>query len=145
MLVVLVVVVVELVEFMVAIGGGGGALVVHPWIVPIDQELGMNSFITLGFVDTIADPTVELIKKELAGAIAIRRVVRQDEPNVEALHDQPTAIDLFASSRGVASEVVDIGGNRIDAAASRDDEHVDAQEKINMFENTLFTGPLTLT
>ena len=49
----------------------------------------MTSYITLGHVDTIADPTVELIKKELAGATAIRRAVRQGQPNVEALHDQP--------------------------------------------------------
>ncbi|PHU19104.1 hypothetical protein BC332_10255 [Capsicum chinense] len=76
--------------------------VVHPWIVPTEQELGMTSFITLGFVDTLADPTVDLIKKELAGVIAIRRAVREDEPNVEALHDQPTATDLCTSSRGVA-------------------------------------------
>ncbi|KAF3673116.1 hypothetical protein FXO37_07155 [Capsicum annuum] len=119
---------------------GSTIVVVHPWIVPTEQELGMTSFITLGFVDTLADPTVDLIKKELAGAIAIRRAVRQDEPNVEALHDQPTATDLCASSRGVAGEVVDIGGKHIDATKSRDNEYVDAQEKIIMFENTPFTG-----
>ncbi|KAF3668779.1 hypothetical protein FXO37_09351 [Capsicum annuum] len=156
MLVVLVVVVVELVEFMVAIGGGGGALVWafealpylrkqfkdHPdKIVPTEQELGMTYFITLGFFDTITDLTVELIKKELAGEIAIRRAVRQNEPNVEALHDQPTVTDLCASSRGFAGEVIDIGGKHIDGAASRNDENFDAQEKINMFENTPFTGP----
>ncbi|KAF3636435.1 hypothetical protein FXO37_25449 [Capsicum annuum] len=88
----------------------------HPWIVPTEQDLGMTSFITLGFVDTIVDPTVELIKKELDRAIAIRREVREDEPNVEALHDQPTATDLCASSRGVVGEVIDIGGKHIDAA-----------------------------
>ncbi|KAF3633937.1 hypothetical protein FXO37_26779 [Capsicum annuum] len=60
--------------------------VVHPWIVPTEQE----SVVTLGHVDTIADPILELVKKELAGAISIRRAVRQGQPNVEALHDQPT-------------------------------------------------------
>ncbi|KAF3655251.1 hypothetical protein FXO38_08859 [Capsicum annuum] len=44
------------------------------------QQMGveMTSFITLGHVDTIVDPTVELIKEELDGAKAIRRAVRQD-------------------------------------------------------------------
>lgn len=45
--------------------------------MPTEQELGITSFITLGLVDIIADPTVELIKKELAGAITIKRAVRQ--------------------------------------------------------------------
>ena len=59
----------------------------HPWIVPTEEESVMTSYITLGHVDTIADPTVELIKNELGGATAIRRAVRQGQPNVEALHD----------------------------------------------------------
>ncbi|KAF3636304.1 hypothetical protein FXO38_24271 [Capsicum annuum] len=103
----------------------------------------MTSFITLGLVDTITDPTVELIKKELAVAITIRRAVRKGQPNVKALHDQPTAIDSGASSRGVAGEVIDDGDSYPDAvaAASRDYEHVVAQEKINTFENTPCTGP----
>ena len=85
----------------------------HPWIVPTEQELGMSSFITLGHVDTIADPTIELIKKELAGATAIRRAVRQGQPNVEALHDQPfTKADPGASSSGV----IGVGGRHADAA-----------------------------
>ncbi|KAF3654848.1 hypothetical protein FXO37_16271 [Capsicum annuum] len=46
---------------------------------------------------------------------------------------------------GVSSgEVVSIGGRHTDVATTRDDEYVDAQEKINMFENTPFypyTGP----
>ncbi|KAM3203259.1 hypothetical protein P3L10_030885 [Capsicum annuum] len=36
---------------------------------------------------------VELIKKELAGDTTIRRAVRQGQPNVKALQDQPTATD----------------------------------------------------
>ena len=70
----------------------------HPWIVPTEVESVITSYITLGHVDTIADPTVDLIKKELTGAIAIRRAVRQGRPNVEALHDQPATIDPGATS-----------------------------------------------
>ncbi|KAF3616863.1 hypothetical protein FXO37_34907 [Capsicum annuum] len=113
---------------------------VNPWIVPTEKESVMTSYITLGYIDTIADPTVELIKKELAGATTIRRAVRQGQPNVEAFHDQPTKPDSGASSGGV----IDVDGRHNDAATTRDDEHVDAQEKINMFENTPFhpyTGP----
>ncbi|KAF3648043.1 hypothetical protein FXO38_18371 [Capsicum annuum] len=58
----------------------------------------------------------------------------QGQPNVEALHDQPTKADLVVSSGGV----VGVGGRHPDAATIHDDEHVDAQEKINMFENTPF-------
>ena len=109
--------------------------------MPTIDELGMTSFLTLGLVDTKEDPTVELIKKELAGATAIRRAVRQGQPNVEALHDQPfTKADPGASSGGV----VGVGGRHADAASTCDDENVDAQERINIFENTLFrpyTGP----
>ncbi|KAF3673554.1 putative glycerol-3-phosphate 2-O-acyltransferase 6-like [Capsicum annuum] len=103
--------------------------VMHPWIVPTVDELGMTYFLTLGLVDTKEDPKVELIKKELAGATSIRRSVRQWHPNVEALHDQPqTAIDPGAPSGGVAGEVVYDGGNHPDAAAtSRDYEHVGSQ------------------
>ncbi|KAM3378803.1 hypothetical protein P3S68_011216 [Capsicum galapagoense] len=83
-----------------------------------EQELGMASFITLGVVDTITDPTIELIKKELARSIAIRRAVRQDQPNVEALYDQPTATDPCVFSRGIAGGVVDAGDSHPDAAAT---------------------------
>ncbi|KAF3677094.1 hypothetical protein FXO37_04980 [Capsicum annuum] len=55
-------------------------MVVHPWIVPTEEESAMTSYITLGPVDTITDPMVELIKKELAGATAIKRAVRQGPP-----------------------------------------------------------------
>ncbi|KAM3326364.1 hypothetical protein P3S67_001490 [Capsicum chacoense] len=104
--------------------------VVHPWILSTEHELGMTSFITLDLINTIADPIVKLIKKELAGATSIRRAFRQGQPNVEALHNQPIVIDLGAASGGVAGGVVDVGGSHADA--SRDDEHLDAQEKIRV-------------
>ena len=94
----------------------------------------MTFCINLDLDDTIADPMVELINKELAGATAIRREVRQGQPNVEALHDQPTKADPGASSGGV----VGVGGRNDDAATTRDDDHVDAQEGINIFENSPF-------
>ncbi|KAF3613046.1 hypothetical protein FXO38_36469 [Capsicum annuum] len=44
---------------------------------------------------------------------------------------------------GVASGVVDFGGRHTDAyaTASHDDKHIDAQEKINMFEIIPYTSP----
>ncbi|KAF3650795.1 hypothetical protein FXO37_18300 [Capsicum annuum] len=60
---------------------------------------------------------VKLINKELDGAIDIRRAVRQGQPNIEAFHDQPTATNLGASSRGVAGVVVDVGGRHADATS----------------------------
>ncbi|KAF3637786.1 hypothetical protein FXO37_24718 [Capsicum annuum] len=86
--------------------------VVHPWIVPADEDSLMNSYITLGHVDTIVDPTVDLIRKELAGATAIRRSVRQGQPNVMSLHDQPTKANLGASYGGVFG----VGGRHANAA-----------------------------
>ncbi|KAF3630451.1 hypothetical protein FXO37_28470 [Capsicum annuum] len=90
----------------------------------------------------LSNLTMDLIKKELAGATTIRKVARQG-PNVEALHDQPAATDSGATSRGIAGGVVDVGGshNDADASASSDNEHVDAQEKINIFEITPYIGP----
>ncbi|KAF3621025.1 hypothetical protein FXO37_33012 [Capsicum annuum] len=84
--------------------------VVHPWIMPIEQELEMTSFITLGLVDTIANPMVELIKKKLDEITTIRRAVRQDSG---------------ASSRGVTGGVVGVGGSHpdADAVSSCDYEH----------------------
>ncbi|KAF3676745.1 hypothetical protein FXO38_04136 [Capsicum annuum] len=80
----------------------------------------------------------------MAGATSIR-IVRQGQPNVEALYDQPqTVIDSGISSRGVAGRVVDDGGSYPGAAAdttSHDYEHVGAQPKINTFENTPCTDP----
>ncbi|KAF3645637.1 putative cycloartenol synthase-like [Capsicum annuum] len=119
--------------------------VVHPWIVPTIDELGMAFFLTLGLVDTKEDPTVEVIKKELDGATSIRRAVRQGQSNVQAFHDKTqTATDPGASSGGVAGEVVCDGGSHPAAAsaASHDYEHVGAQQKINMFKNTPCTGML---
>ncbi|KAM3377223.1 hypothetical protein P3S68_009636 [Capsicum galapagoense] len=96
--------------------------VVHPWIVPTIDELRMTSFLTLGLVDTKEDPMVELIKKELDGATSMRRAVRQDHPNVEALHDQPqTATDPGASSGGIAGGVVCDGGSHSAAAKNKYD------------------------
>ncbi|KAF3656833.1 hypothetical protein FXO37_15262 [Capsicum annuum] len=116
----------------------------HPWIIHTQQKLGMTSFITLDFVDTIAHPTVELIKKKLAGEIAIKRVVRKGT-NIKTLYDQPAATDLGVASGGVSGGVVHIGGNHVDvdvdANTGRDDEHFDAQEKINIFEITPYTSP----
>ncbi|KAM3326438.1 hypothetical protein P3S67_001564 [Capsicum chacoense] len=83
---------------------------------------------------------MELIKKELAGATAIRRAVRKGQPSVEALHDHTTATDSRASSGGIVGGV-DICVRHFDATSSHDVEHVDAQEKINIFENTPFTDP----
>ncbi|KAF3683602.1 hypothetical protein FXO38_00707 [Capsicum annuum] len=96
-------------------------MVVHSWIMSTEQELGMTSFITL----------------------AIRRAVRQGHPNVEDLYDQPSATNSGSSSGGVVGVVFDVGGSHPDAntASSRDDEHVDAQEKINTFEITPYRGP----
>ncbi|KAF3639631.1 hypothetical protein FXO38_22551 [Capsicum annuum] len=79
--------------------------------------------------DTIAYPTLELIKKELAGVIAIRRAVGQGQPNVEALYDQLAAMDSVATFGGITGGVVHVDGSHADAdvAASHDDEHyVDA-------------------
>ncbi|KAM3396559.1 hypothetical protein P3S68_000071 [Capsicum galapagoense] len=100
--------------------------VVHRWIMPTIDELGMTSFLTLGLVDTKEDPTVELIKKKLDGATSIRRAVRQGQSNIEALHDlTQTATDPGASSGGVAGRVVCVGRCHLAAAstASRDYEH----------------------
>ncbi|KAF3656826.1 hypothetical protein FXO37_15267 [Capsicum annuum] len=107
-------------------------MVVHPWIVPTDQELGMTSFITLGLVYTKVEPTMELIKKELARETAIRRAVRQGQPNVEALYDQPTAIDPGASFGGIVGGVADDGGSHPDAVAtsSRDYDMLDGEDKL---------------
>ncbi|KAM3266660.1 hypothetical protein P3L10_003655 [Capsicum annuum] len=104
--------------------------VVHPWIVPTIDELGMTYFLTLGLVDIKEDPMVELIKKELAGAISIRRTVRQGQPNVEALHDQhQTTTDPCSSSGGIASGVVCDSGSHPDVAASCDYEHVVSKDR----------------
>ncbi|KAM3220059.1 hypothetical protein P3L10_024590 [Capsicum annuum] len=106
--------------------------VVHPWIMPTIDELGMTSFLTLGLVDTKEDPMVELIKKELDGATSMRRAVRQGHPNVEALHDQPqTAADPGASSGGIAGGVVcDVCKNREDKLLKKLEAIAEAVEKL---------------
>ncbi|KAM3356649.1 hypothetical protein P3S68_023363 [Capsicum galapagoense] len=94
-------------------------VVVHPWIVPTIDEMGMISFLTLGLVDTKEDPTVELIKKELDGATSIRKAIRQGQSNVEALHDlTQTATDPGNSSGGVAGGVVCDGGSHPASASA---------------------------
>ncbi|PHU18546.1 Protein-tyrosine-phosphatase MKP1 [Capsicum chinense] len=80
-------------------------------IKAVDFFNPLDNAVRLISIDTIANPIVELIKKELARAIAIRSTVRQGLPNVEALHDQPTATDPDASSTGV----VNVGGSHTDA------------------------------
>ncbi|KAM3362802.1 hypothetical protein P3S68_017656 [Capsicum galapagoense] len=124
--------------------GATNGWVVHPWIVPTIDELGMTFFFTLGLVNTKEDPTVDLLQKELGGATSIRRAVRQGHPNVEALPDQPqAAIDPGASSGGVTGGVVCDGGSQPATAssASRYYEYVGAQQKINIFEITPCIGP----
>ncbi|KAF3612901.1 hypothetical protein FXO38_36535 [Capsicum annuum] len=51
--------------------------------------------------------------------------MRQGQPNVEALHDQPTTTDPGAAFGGVAGGVFNVGGSHVydDVDASRDDEH----------------------
>ncbi|KAF3624635.1 hypothetical protein FXO37_31271 [Capsicum annuum] len=76
------------------------------------------------------DPMVELIRKELARATAIRRAVRQGQPNIEALHDQPTKADSGASSGGV----VGVGSRHADAATTHDDEHERQLTNIEVYD-----------
>ncbi|KAF3638755.1 hypothetical protein FXO38_23072 [Capsicum annuum] len=115
--------------------------VVHPWVLPTKQKLGITSFITLGLVDIIADLIVELIKKELAGATSIRRSVRQGQvrPNVKALHDQPTVTNLGASFMGIAGGVDDVSGKHADAdtTTSHDDEHLAYQEAYDIVDRIM--------
>ncbi|KAF3674790.1 hypothetical protein FXO37_06219 [Capsicum annuum] len=103
----------------------------HPWIIPTEQELGMTYFITLGHIDTIEDPTRELIKKQLAGKTTIRREVRQGQPSIKAFHDQTTTTDPSASSGGVAGGV-DASCRHVDATPSYDVEH-GPFKKVNIY------------
>ncbi|KAH0712022.1 hypothetical protein KY289_007981 [Solanum tuberosum] len=68
----------------------------------------MSFFLTLGIIDTKSNPTVDLIKKELAGATTIKR----EAPIVSGDADD-VAIDVDAN--------VDIG----DVGAKSGGEHVD--------------------
>uniref|UniRef100_M1D9M6 Uncharacterized protein n=1 Tax=Solanum tuberosum TaxID=4113 RepID=M1D9M6_SOLTU len=47
--------------------------VVHPWLVPTENELQMSFLITLGLVETLYDHVVDRVKRELVGAITIKR------------------------------------------------------------------------
>lgn len=89
----------------------------------------MASFVTLDLVHTIADPIIELIKKELDITRSIRWESREGQPHVEALHDQPATTDLgvacgIIGGDGVAGGVVDVGFFHVNFAARYDDEHV---------------------
>ncbi|KAG5592704.1 hypothetical protein H5410_043218 [Solanum commersonii] len=87
-------------------------IIVHPWLVPTKQELQMPFFLTLGIIDTKSNPTVDLIKKELAGATTIRR---------EALIVSGDADDVALDVDVDVNIGVDIG----DAGAKSGGEHVD--------------------
>ncbi|KAH0659568.1 hypothetical protein KY289_028316 [Solanum tuberosum] len=87
-------------------------IIVHPWLVPTEQELQMPFFLTLGIIDTKSDPTVDLIKKELAGATTIRR----EAPIVSGDADD-VALDVDVD--------VNIGVDIGDAGAKSGGEHVD--------------------
>ncbi|KAF3658656.1 hypothetical protein FXO37_14318 [Capsicum annuum] len=102
-----------------------------------------NSDSAQGIVDKIAYPIMELIKNELTRATTVRKAFRQGQPHVEALHDQSAATDLGDAFGGDVGGVVDVGGSHAnaDVVAIHDDEQVDAQEKINKFEITLYSGP----
>uniref|UniRef100_M1CGX7 Uncharacterized protein n=1 Tax=Solanum tuberosum TaxID=4113 RepID=M1CGX7_SOLTU len=70
----------------------------------------MSFFLTLGFIDTKSDPTVDQIKKELAGATTIKK----EAPIVSSDADD-VAINVNVNVG------VDIG----DVGAKSDGEHVD--------------------
>ena len=62
---------------------------------------------------------MELVKKKLDGLTSIRRVVRQGQPNVEALHDQPQTITNSGdSSGGIAGGVICDSGSHPDATTT---------------------------
>ncbi|KAH0761255.1 hypothetical protein KY290_017328 [Solanum tuberosum] len=85
-------------------------IIVQSWLVPTEQELQMSFFLTLGIIDTKSYPTVNLIKKELAGATTIKRkapIVSSDADDV--------AIDVG----------FDVDVNIDDAGAKSGGEHVD--------------------
>ncbi|KAK4737121.1 hypothetical protein R3W88_000818 [Solanum pinnatisectum] len=46
--------------------------VVHPWLVPTEKEMQMSYLITLGFVETLFDSVVDIVKRELLGATTIK-------------------------------------------------------------------------
>ncbi|KAH0746449.1 hypothetical protein KY285_008106 [Solanum tuberosum] len=91
-------------------------IIVHPWLVPTEQELQMSFFLTLGIIDTKSDPTVDLIKKELAGATTIRReapIVSGDADDVILDVDVDVNIGVDIGDAGAKSggeHVDDVGG-----------------------------------
>ncbi|KAG5605089.1 hypothetical protein H5410_026581 [Solanum commersonii] len=86
--------------------------IVHHWFVPTEQELQMSFFLTLGIIDTKSYPTVDLIKKELAGATTIKR---------EALIVPGDADDVAIN----IGDDVNIGVDIDDVGAKSGGEHVD--------------------
>ncbi|KAG5630696.1 hypothetical protein H5410_002413 [Solanum commersonii] len=48
--------------------------VVHLWLVPTENEWKMSFMITLGLVETVFDPVVDRVKRELVGATTINVV-----------------------------------------------------------------------
>ncbi|KAH0712709.1 hypothetical protein KY289_008668 [Solanum tuberosum] len=87
-------------------------IIVHPWLVPTEQELQMPFFLTLEIIDTKSDPIVDLIKKELTGATTIRR----EAPIVSGDADD-VALDVDVD--------VNIGIDIGDAGGKSGGEHVD--------------------
>ncbi|KAG5596069.1 hypothetical protein H5410_037301 [Solanum commersonii] len=78
----------------------------------IEQELQMSFFLTLEIIETKSDPTVNLIKKELAGATMIKR----EAPIVSGDADD-VALDVNVD--------VNIGVDIGDVGAKSGGEHVD--------------------
>ncbi|KAF3673437.1 hypothetical protein FXO38_05607 [Capsicum annuum] len=56
--------------------------------------------------------------KDYLDEVSHPRILRQVQPHVEALHDQPTTTDLGATSGGVDGGNFDVAGNHADAAAA---------------------------
>ncbi|KAG5631475.1 hypothetical protein H5410_003192 [Solanum commersonii] len=81
--------------------------IVHPWLVPTENELKMPYLITLGLVETLFDPVVDRVKMELAGARTIKRERVDNE------------LVVFYGVDGVG---IDDGGGDIGVGAGQDQE-----------------------
>ncbi|KAH0661902.1 hypothetical protein KY290_027833 [Solanum tuberosum] len=53
--------------------------VVHPWLVPTEKELQMLFLISLVLVETLFDPIVDRVKRNLVGATTIQRARVDDD------------------------------------------------------------------
>ncbi|KAH0773958.1 hypothetical protein KY290_011095 [Solanum tuberosum] len=72
-------------------------IIVHPWLVPTEQELQIPFFLTLGIIDKKSNLTVDLIKKELAGGTTIRReahIVSGDDVALDVDVDVNIGVDI---------------------------------------------------